>query len=185
MQPHIISKNYQNNYNERAASYNSYNSQSQNPMRARIQDQKNPYDARQSVSVEDRLKNFVKNGETVLPSAPRRDSDSSHKNPQRPIVPPKPLGNRSSFQPAAQFERTESRNSNRSNSNYRSSNTSELRSQLPWSYTSAPSDAPKKAFPQLNEREEFPHVPVPDYYFNKNRQRSNLNDDNDGGELIS
>lgn len=48
----------------------------------------------------------------------------------------------------------------------------ELRSQLPWSYFGAQSDAlkPKKSFIELREGEDLPPVPVPDYTMNLSRK---------------
>lgn len=69
----------------------------------------------------------------------------------------------------------------RSSSNVRAPE--ELRSQLPWSYFKPRDETPKKAFDHLEENEDIPAVPVPDYTLHYGKKgRSNLgdNDGNDG-----
>lgn len=59
----------------------------------------------------------------------------------------------------------------------------ELRSQLPWSYFGARSDAikPKKSFIELRDDEDLPPVPVPDYTMNFSRKdRRSQHSERDG-----
>lgn len=101
---------------------------------------------------------------------------------QRPPVPPKPVNpNRVSQNPSFGEERPGSRIAS-SKIDRNSSMNSELRGQHPWSYFKSRDDIPKKAFTDLNEDEELPRVPVPDYtlHFPK-AKRVNLSDsDGDG-----
>lgn len=58
----------------------------------------------------------------------------------------------------------------------------ELRSQLPWSYFKPRDQAPKKAFDHLEENEDTPAVPVPDYTLHYGKKgRSNLGDSETDG----
>jgi len=58
----------------------------------------------------------------------------------------------------------------------------ELRSQLPWSYFKPRDQAPKKAFDHLEENEDAPNVPVPDYTLHYGKKgRSNLGDSETDG----
>lgn len=107
---------------------------------------------------------------------------------QRPKVPPKPQNpNRNSMQPwlndGRRTERQDSQNSGAKVDRTSSVNTNdELRSQMPWSYFKPRDDVPKKAFTELDEGEDLPPVPIPDYtlHFPKSK-RMNLNDsDGDG-----
>lgn len=120
----------------------------------------------------------------VLPPVAEIKRNSSEIK-QRPPVPPKPSNYRVSMQPSTDedqmVERSDSRNS-ASKVDRTSSMKNELRGQLPWSYFKARDDVPKKAFNELDEDEDLPPVPIPDYtlHFPKNK-RTNLSDsDGDG-----
>lgn len=157
--------------------------------------------------LEDRLSRFAtSNGNVVRTLEPLKTSDSNHEKhqqqtrvrvlpmvaeinrnssevKQRPIVPPKPYNpNRISQQPSfveeRRFDRPDSRN-NAAKVDRTSSmvGPEELRGQLPWSYFKPRDDVPKNSFKELNEDEELPSVPVPDYtlHFPKTK-RINLSD---------
>jgi hypothetical protein len=120
----------------------------------------------------------------VLPAVAEINRRSSEVK-QKPKVPPKPQ-NRVSMQPWNNIEernneRPESRNSGVKVDRTSSMNDPTLRGQLPWSYFKARDDVPKKAFTELNEDEELPAVPVPDYtlHFPKNRRANMSDSDND------
>lgn len=120
----------------------------------------------------------------VLPAVAEINRSSSEIK-QRPPVPPKPYNpNRISMQPSInddRLERSDSRNS-AAKIDRTSSMNNELRGQLPWSYFKARDDIPKKSFNELDENEEIPPVPIPDYtlHFPKTK-RTNLSDsDGDG-----
>lgn len=104
----------------------------------------------------------------------------------KPIPPPKPQHNRYSVQPPERSpvlyrpnaQRTNSARVDRTSSNVKAPD--ELRSQLPWSYFKPPNEAPKKAFSHLEENEDIPAVPVPDYTLHYGKKaRGNLNDSED------
>ncbi|KAL7048874.1 hypothetical protein ACKWTF_003512 [Chironomus riparius] len=58
----------------------------------------------------------------------------------------------------------------------------ELRSQLPWSYFKPRDATPKKAFDHLEENEDIPAVPVPDYTLHYGKKgRSNLGENESDG----
>lgn len=123
----------------------------------------------------------------VLPAVIEINRNSSEiKVKQRPPVPPKPHNpNRVSTQPSAYEERPVERSDSRNSAakvDRTSSMNNELRGQLPWSYFKARDDVPKKSFQELDEDEDLPPVPIPDYtlHFPKTK-RTNLNDsDGDG-----
>lgn len=121
-------------------------------------------------------------GVRVLPPVSEINRNSSTAK-NRPQVPPKPFNpNRVSKQPSIVEERRpESRNaSNKVDRNSSINAPEELRGQLPWSYFKARDDVPKKAFTELDEGEELPPVPIPDYtlHFPKSK-RVNLSSDSD------
>ncbi|XP_070497510.1 uncharacterized protein [Chironomus tepperi] len=119
----------------------------------------------------------------------------------KPIPPPKPHNyntnnnninnNRFSVQPmpvgreSPVLYRPERSNSNRVAVERTSSNVrapEELRSQLPWSYFKPRDATPKKAFDHLEENEDIPAVPVPDYTLHYGKKgRSNLGDNESDG----
>jgi hypothetical protein len=123
----------------------------------------------------------------VLPStAPpsQMNRSQSEIKQQKPMPPPKPQYNRNSVQVASNEspvlyrpDRVNSARVERTSSSMRAPD--ELRSQLPWSYFKPRDEAPKKAFTHLEEDEELPNVPVPDYTLHYGRKtRSNLSDSN-------
>lgn len=124
----------------------------------------------------------------VLPMVAEINRHSSEAK-QRPPVPPKPYNpNRVSQNPSFVDDRRSDRPDSRNSGSKAVDRTSsmnapeELRGQLPWSYFKARDDIPKKAFTDLNEDEELPRVPIPDYtlHFPK-AKRINLSDsDGDG-----
>jgi hypothetical protein len=108
---------------------------------------------------------------------------------QKPLPPPKPQMNRYSMQPAGNEspvlyrpDKVSNAKVDRNSSSIRAPD--ELRSQLPWSYFKPREDAPppRRAFNSLDENEESPRVPVPDYTLHYGRrERSKLGDsDGDG-----
>jgi hypothetical protein len=115
----------------------------------------------------------------VLPSVPRSQSELK----KRPVPPPKPQNNRYSMQPAPQEAEVNYRNPSRTSSAKVDRSSSqlnapdELRSQLPWSYFKPRDDVPKKAFNNLEEADELPAVPIPDYTLHfPPKRRVNLSD---------
>lgn len=130
----------------------------------------------------------------VLPPVfdiPKRNS--SHLK-QRPLPPPKPKPERQG-QPTWLVEeerRVRERSESRSSSQYdgnggrgveRSSSSAqgELRSQLPWSYFKARDDVPKqRVFKELEDDEDLPPVPVPDYTLHFGQTKRAPIDDSDG-----
>lgn len=123
----------------------------------------------------------------VLPMVAEINRHSSETK-QRPPVPPKPhnpnrVSQNPSFVDDRRSDRPDSRNSASKVDRTSSMNApEELRGQLPWSYFKARDDIPKRAFMDLNEDEELPRVPIPDYtlHFPKTK-RANLSDsDGDG-----
>lgn len=112
----------------------------------------------------------------VLPPITEANRNSLNK----PVPPPKPQSNRFSVQPTGpespvlyRPERTNSTRVERTSSSARSA-PEELRSQLPWSYFKPREETPRKALSHVEEDENVPVVPEPDYY--GNRTRSNLSD---------
>lgn len=138
----------------------------------------------------------------VLPSVfdDKRNSTEARKGPK---VPPKPerSSNRVSMPPwiveqeqqqQQQQEQPKSilRNESRTSNSNKVDRTSsmkaaeELRGQLPWSYFKARDDVPKKkVFNELNEDEDLPPVPVPDYtlHFSKTKRATISDSDGEGG----
>lgn len=111
---------------------------------------------------------------------------------QRPQVPPKPKPERLNSpnrmpswlveEERRSRERSESRSSYQGGARVERTNSSrdELRSQLPWSYFKARDDVPKKAFNELEDDEELPPVPVPDYTLHFGQTKRAQIDDSDG-----
>ena len=121
----------------------------------------------------------------VLPAVAEINRNSSEIK-QRPPVPPKPYNpNRVSMTPSISedrpVERSDSRNS-AAKVDRTSSMNNELRSQLPWSYFKARDDIPKKSFNELDENEDLPPVPIPDYtlHFPKTKRANVTDSDGDG-----
>lgn len=152
---------YTNKFNspqrDQSLSNNSVNTRNQD----NVYTQSSPRDY-QNRDIEDRLSTYQQSdGNTIKTVDSRNESPvqnypiiAIHKNRnsneirQKPFVPPKPSSNRSSMQPVATVERSDSRNSNPPDV---------LRGQLPWSYFKSSKDVPKKAFQHVVEE------PVPDY----------------------
>lgn len=138
----------------------------------------------QNRDIEDRLSSYQQSdGETKKTIEPRNKyskdvypsviaietNRNTHENRQKPYIPPKP-SNRNSTQPVATVERTDSRNSNRSDP------ADVLRGQMPWSYFKSSKDAPKKVFTHVVEE------PVPDYPMFPRPKLTSNSDDQDGGK---
>lgn len=111
---------------------------------------------------------------------------------QRPQVPPKPKPERQSNpnrmpswlveEERRSRERSESRSSSQGGARVErtASSRDELRSQLPWSYFKARDDVPKKAFKELDDDEDLPPVPVPDYTLHFGQTKRAPIDESDG-----
>lgn len=117
----------------------------------------------------------------VLPSAPPPSTRS--KSDARPQVPPKPNNQKRYSIDEERFERPENRSSFSKVDRSSSINANEeIRGSIaPWSYFKSRDDTPKRLIKDIQEDEDLPPVPVPDYtlHFPKTK-RANLNDNSDG-----
>ena len=117
----------------------------------------------------------------VLPSAPPPSVRS--KSDARPQVPPKPHNQKRYSVDEDRFEKPENRSSLSKIDRSSSINANEeIRGSIaPWSYFKSRDDTPKRVIKDIQEDEDLPPVPVPDYtlHFPKTK-RANLNDNSDG-----
>lgn len=117
----------------------------------------------------------------VLPSAPPPSTRS--KSDARPQVPPKPNNQKRYSIDEDRFERPENRSSLAKIDRSSSINANEeIRGSIaPWSYFKSRDDTPKRVIKDIQEDEDLPPVPVPDYtlHFPK-AKRANINDNSDG-----
>lgn len=158
------------------------------------QNKQNHQNGKPPKDIESRMSSYVEsNGNVIITHEPLKSEDLKRAYPavvaanlnrssseiNRPKVPPKPVYSKVYTTSAPEDRPFDARQESRNSLMMKAPE--ELRSQLPWSYFKSRDDIPKKAFTDLDEGEDSPSVPVPDYtlHFPKSK-RMGLDSDPEG-----